>query len=174
MPGPPADTALVEHHMTTDVLTVGVDDDVPDAVRALVDRGVDGAPVVDERGAVVGMLSASDVVVQDAQVHLPTVVTFFGATVGLPGEAARYNRDLERALASRVGELMAPDPLLIAPDATMSDAATVMHDADDSRLPVVDASGRLVGIIARGDILRYLVGADRPDPDEPPTDGPAR
>ncbi len=41
--------------------------------------------------------------------------------------------------------------------ATVTEAATRMHDHNVSRLPVVDADGRLVGIIARGDILRTLV-----------------
>lgn len=148
----------VGRFMTTDVLCVAADDAVPDAVRALVDRGVDGAPVVDGDGRLVGMLSATDVMVQDATLHLPTVIALFGATVELPGQAARYDRDLRRALASTVDELMARDPVTITADATVSEAATRMHDRDVSRLPVVDGDGRVVGIIARGDVLRSLVG----------------
>lgn len=150
----------VSAYMTTDVLCVRVDDPVPDAVRALIDRGIDGAPVLNASGQVVGMLSASDVMVQDARVHLPTIITLFGMSAEFPGQAARYNRDIQRALASTVGELMAPDPLTLTPDATMADAATKMHDADVSRLPVVDTTNRVVGIIARGDVLRYLIGTN--------------
>lgn len=150
-----ADT--VARYMTTDVVAVQATDPVPDAVRRLVEAGVDGAPVVDDEGRLIGMLSASDVMVQDAHLHLPTAIALFGVSMNLPGQAARYDHDLRRALASSVAGLMAPDPLTIAPDATMSDAATRLHDADVSRLPVVDAAGRLVGIVARGDVLRYLV-----------------
>jgi CBS domain-containing protein len=153
-----AATDAVAAYMTTDVLCVRDDDPVPDAVRQLVDRGVDGAPVVDANGRLVGMLSASDVMVQDAHVHLPTIITLFGMSAELPGQAARYNRDVQRALASTVGELMAREPRTIAADAAMSDAATLMHDADVSRLPVVDDINRVIGIVARGDVLRYLVG----------------
>lgn len=152
----PADA--VGRFMTTDVLCVRRDTTIPDAVRDLVERGVDGAPVVDDDGRLVGMLSATDVMVQDARLHLPTVIALFGATMELPGQAARYNRDVERALASTVAELMAPDPLTVTAEATMSDAATRMHDADVSRLPVVDTTDRVVGIVARGDVLRYLIG----------------
>lgn len=157
---------LVADHMTADVLTFRVDDPVPDAVRRMVERGVDGAPVVDERGRLVGMLSASDVMVQDAHLHLPTIVTLFGVSVEMPGAAARYDHDIRRALASTVGELMVPDPIVIRSDASMTDAATAMHDADVSRLPVVDDLGNVIGIVARGDVLRSLVGAA---PDETPT-----
>lgn len=157
---------LVADHMTTDVLSLHVDDPVPDAVREMVERGVDGAPVVDERNRLVGMLSASDVMVQDAHLHLPTIVTLFGVSVEMPGAAARYDHDIRRALASTVGQLMATDPIVIRSDATMTDAATLMHDADVSRLPVVDDLGTVVGIVARGDVLRSLVG-------EPPRQSPS-
>lgn len=167
MSEPTAAPDIVAEYMTTDVLCVRDRDPVPEAVRRLVERGVDGAPVVDAHGRLVGMLSSSDVLVQDAQVHLPTIITLFGMSAGLPGEAARFDRDIQRALASTVDELMAPDPLTITPGATMSEAATRMHDADVSRLPVVDDTGRVVGIVARGDVLRYLVGADRIEPTGP-------
>ena len=57
-----------------------------------------------------------------------------------------------------VGEVMEDEPVTIEADAIVEDAATLMHDRDLSRLPVIDADRRLVGIIARGDILRYMVG----------------
>jgi len=158
MPDSTTDTDVVAAYMTTDVLCLRDDEAVPDAVRRLVERGVDGAPVVDDGGRLVGMLSASDVMVQDAHVHLPTIITLFGMSAELPGQAARYDRDIRRALASTVAELMARDPLTIRAEATMSDAATLLHDADVSRLPVVDDIGHVVGIVARGDVLRYLVG----------------
>ena len=148
----------VANFMTTDVVSFHPGDDVPGAVSRLVERGVDGAPVLDDTGKVVGMLSASDVIIQDAQLDLPTIVTLFGMSAELPGGAARFDRDVHKALASTVGELMADNPVLVDAAASMTDAATLMHDHDISRLPVVDADGRLVGIVARGDVLRYLVG----------------
>lgn len=153
-------TDLVGSIMTTDVVTFRREDRVPDAVRVLVERGIDGAPVVDDDGRPVGMLSASDVMMQNTQIHLPTIVALFGVTVELPGSAARFEHDVTRALASTVGELMHDQALSIGPDATVNEAATALHEADVSRLPVVDDAGRIIGIVARGDILRYLVGAD--------------
>ncbi len=153
---------LVSSIMTREVVAFHEADAVPDAVRRLVEAGIDGAPVVDADGRPVGMLSASDVIVQNVQIHLPTIVALFGVTVELPGSAARFDHDLTRALASTVGALMHRGAHTISADATVTDAATRLHDEDVSRLPVVDGDGVLVGIVARGDILRYLVGAERP------------
>lgn len=95
---------LVGSIMSTDVVTFRVGGAVPDAVRTLVDKGIDGAPVVDGAQRPIGMLSASDVMVQNTQIHLPTVVAILGVTIELPVGAARFDHDLRRALASTVGE----------------------------------------------------------------------
>lgn len=162
---------LVGDHMSTDVLVVRPTDAVPDAVTALVDRGVDGAPVVDDAGKVIGMLSASDLMVQDSNLHLPTVVALFGMTVELPLSTRRFDRDVKQALASTVAELMHDDPVTIGVGATVRDAATLMHEHGVSRLPVVAADGTLAGIIAQGDVLRYLVREDPGAAADPATGG---
>jgi CBS domain-containing protein len=151
---------LVGQIMSTDVLTFHTTESVPEAAQALVDRGYDGAPVVDDGGRLVGMLSSADLMLQDSNLHLPTVVAMFGVTVELPLSNRRFDRELKKALASTVGELMHDDPVTIRTDASVRDAATLMHDRNVSRLPVVDADGKLVGIVGRGDVLRYLVGGD--------------
>ena len=142
--------------MTTDVLTFAPDDNVQDAITRLIERDVDAAPVVDEDGEVVGMLSTGDIIVQETQLHFPTVITLFGAYLELPSQQRHFESDLQKALGSSVGEVMTAEPVAIAPDDTIERAATVMHDKEVSRLPVVE-NGRLVGIISRGDIVRALV-----------------
>ena len=74
----------VSEVMTTDVLTFGPEDNVEDAMRTLVDRGIDGGPVVDSDGTVVGMLSTGDLIVQNSRLHFPTVISILGATIELP------------------------------------------------------------------------------------------
>ena len=51
---------------------------------------------------------------------------------------------------------MATEFPTVAPDDTLGDVATKMHDADVTHMPVVDADGKLVGIIARGDLVRRV------------------
>jgi CBS domain-containing protein len=145
--------------MTTDVLTFGPEDNVGDAMRTLVDRGIDGAPVVDAAGAVVGMLSTGDLIVQESRLHFPTVISLFGATIELPGAQRHFEEDLRRALGSTVGDVMHRDPITIGADDTVEEAATLLHEHDISRLPVVGDEG-LVGIVARVDILRGIIKDD--------------
>lgn len=148
----------VSEVMTTEVLTFGPDDNVGDAMRTLVDRGIDGAPVVDD-GSVVGMLSTGDLIVQESRLHFPTVISVLGATLELPSAQRHFDDDLRRALGSTVAEVMHRDPVTVGSDDTVEEAATLMHDHDVSRLPVVGDAG-LVGIVARVDILRAIIQDD--------------
>jgi CBS domain-containing protein len=146
----------VSEIMTTEVLTFASGDDVRDAMRALLRRDVDGAPVLDD-GEVVGMLSTSDLIVEEARVHLPTVITLLGAYLELPSSKKRFDADMEKALGSTVGEVMTAGAASIAPDATVEEAASIMHEQGIDRIVVIDEDGTLVGIVARGDIVREIV-----------------
>ena len=149
----------VSEVMTTDVLTFGPDDNVEEAMRTLVDRGIDGAPVVADDGSVVGMLSTGDLIVQESKLHFPTVISLLGATLELPSAQRHFDDDLRRALGSTVAEVMHRDPITVGSDDTVEEAATLLHDHDISRLPVV-GDGGLVGIVARVDILRAIIQDD--------------
>jgi CBS domain-containing protein len=145
--------------MTTEVVVFAEHEAVSDAVQRMVDAGIDAGPVLDEGGAVVGMLSSTDLIVRESRMHLPTVVTILGATLELPSQKRRFDEDLEKALGATVAEVMGEEVHTIGPDDTIETAATTMHEHNVSRLPVVDEDGHLVGIIARGDILRAVVQA---------------
>lgn len=142
--------------MTTDVLSFSPDDRLDAAMASLVERGVDGAPVIDADGRVVGMISTGDLIVQESQVHVPTVISLFGAYLELPSSARRFEDDLRKALGGTVGEAMTSDPVTITEEASVGEAATLMHDREVSRLPVV-RDDRLVGIVARADIVRAII-----------------
>lgn len=146
----------VSEVMTTDVLTFSPTDNVGEAMQTLVDRGVDGAPVVESDGTVVGIISSSDLIVAESRIHFPTIIELFGATLELPSSKRQFEDDLRRTLGSTVGEVMNPEPVTIGSDESVEAAATLLHRHDISRLPVVGDNG-LVGIVSRVDILREVL-----------------
>jgi len=148
---------LVREVMTADVLAFRPTDAVQDAYAQLVERDVDGAPVVDGDGRVIGVLTTDDLLVEETRLHYPTVVSLFGAYLELPSAHRRFEEELRKAVAATVADAMDDDPIVCAEDDTLEHVATLMHERHVSRLPVV-RDGRLVGIVARGDILRAVMG----------------
>jgi CBS domain-containing protein len=149
---------LVRQVMTTDVLSFRPSDTVGSAARALSERRLGGAPVVDEDGTVLGLIEDDDLIVQDTRLHLPTVISVFGAYLELPSSLRHFEEDLRKAVGATVADVMDADAPTAREDDTLESVATILHDRNASRMPVVDEDGRLVGIVSRGDLVRAIVG----------------
>jgi len=149
---------LVRDVMTTDVLTLRPSDTFEQAARALAERGVGGAPVVDDDGVVVGLLEDDDLIVQDTRLHFPTVISLFGGYLELPSSVRHFEADLRKAVGATVSDVMDAEAPTCSPDDTVETVATSLHERNASRMAVVDGDGRLVGIVSRGDLVRAIVG----------------
>jgi CBS domain-containing protein len=151
-----AASTLVRDVMTSSVVTLRPDQSIGDAADQMAAHKFGAMPVVDESGALVGLLRDSDLIVSEARVHVPTFLNILGASIPLPGEMAHVEEELHKVAGATVEEVMETDPLTIGPDDTLEDLATGMNDEEVSHVPVVDTDGRLVGIVARGDIVRFI------------------
>jgi len=151
----PAET-LVRDVMTTNVATLRPEQSIAEAADVLAERRVGAMPVIDDAGVFLGLLRDEDLIVSEARIHVPTFITFLGATIPLPNSMHHFEEDLHKVAGASVGEVMDTDAHTIGVDATLEDVATLMHDREVTHLPVVDAAGRVVGIIARGDLVRDI------------------
>ena len=134
--------------MSIDVLTVSPADSLKAAARRMVEAGVSGLPVIDSDAKLVGIITEADF---------------------LEREADRSHRRLLDALmhkqdkiveAETVGEVMSTHPVVIYPEASVTEAARVMSHHHVKRLPVVNDEGLLQGIVSRGDVVTVFT---RPD-----------
>ena len=105
--------------MTTDVLTFQPDMNVADAMALLVDRGVDGAPVLGTDGEVVGVISTGDLIVQETELHVPTVISLFGATLELPSSKRHFEEDRRRELGRTVADVMSLSAVIVGRTTTV-------------------------------------------------------
>jgi CBS domain-containing protein len=145
----------VREVMTADVITVAPTQSVADAARLLTERRIGAAPVVSD-GKLIGMLDDDDLIVEEARIHFPTTIAVLDTYLMMPGSLARFERELKKAVGATVADVMDDEFESIGPDDTLEQAASVMHERSTTHLPVVDGD-RLVGIIARGDVVRALV-----------------
>jgi len=141
--------------MTPDPITVSPDTPVTDAAHVMVEKRVGALPVLDEAGALVGLVTEGDLIMQDVKVHFPTYLHLLGGFIFYPGSTDRFESELKKAVGATVEDVMSADPLTIAPGATIEDVATLLVERDLSRLPVMDGD-RLVGIVSKSDIVRAL------------------
>jgi CBS domain-containing protein len=142
--------------MDRDPVTVGPDDDVETVVRLLRRHELPGVPVVNDGGRCIGIVTEADLVIGDEEgdLHLPHYVELFGGVVFLE-PLRRFESRLKKAAASRVKDLMTPDPTTIETGAGVPEAGRIIVQSGHNRLPVTD-HGRLVGVVTRVDVLEAL------------------
>lgn len=141
--------------MTTEVITLLPDMDITQATRLLLDNRINGAPVVDEGGQLVGILCQSDLIAQQKKLPLPTVFTLLESYITLPS-TKKIESQIRKIAALKVSDAMTPHPTTVTPDADLETVAALMVDRNYHTLPVMQGS-RLVGIIGKEDVLRTLL-----------------
>jgi len=113
---------------------------------------------VDDVGKLVGIISETDLMWQETGVTPPAYIMFLDSVIYLQNPAT-YDRELHKALGQTVGEVMSKNPVTIAPEKTVKEAAQLMHDRSVHRLPVIDSQSQVVGIVTRGDIVRAMAAS---------------
>jgi len=140
--------------MRSDVITIGPDATVRELADLLAEHAISGVPVVDGKGALVGVVTEGDVIMQDAELHFPHYVQFLDSVIYLES-VRKFEERFRKTFGNKVADVMSTEVVSVGPDATIHEVTTLMADNDVNRLPVID-EGRIVGIITRGDIVRAL------------------
>jgi CBS domain-containing protein len=130
--------------MTTDVIVVSPDTPIKDAARLMFRHRVSGLPVCDEASCLVGIITEADFL-----------------RIEVAREAAADPEPIET-----VGQVMNRGVVTVGPDVPLAEAAKMMVFQDVKRLPVVDEDDRILGIIARLDVVAAFTRPDEVIEDE--------
>lgn len=141
--------------MTREVVTVRRETTVRELAAIFETRHFGSLPVVDDAGRLTGIVSASDLIEQGRNLHIPTVISLFDWVIPLQGERS-LERELNKMTAQTVGEICSSEVVTVSPSDTLGTAADVMSARKLHALPVVK-DGLLVGIVARIDIIRNIM-----------------
>lgn len=140
--------------MTHEVVSVRTDMRVGQIARVFREHQLSGLPVVDEDGELAGIITELDMVKRHARPQMPAFLPLLGVYV--PLRTKEYRESLRRITGVTAEDIMTTPVNTISADASVEDAATVMVSNRANPLPVVDDSGRMVGIISRTDILGVI------------------
>ena len=149
--------SLPRHRTVSDVMTSRVHVASPVApfkllVRLIEENRVSAIPIVDEVGAPVGMVSESDLLLKQRRLELESSRDL--------RQLQKGRRERAKAAGTVASDLMTSPAITVTADTSLSDAARLMHETDVRRLVVVDARGRIAGIVSRSDLLQVFLRSD--------------
>jgi CBS domain-containing protein len=150
----------VRDAMTPDPITVLPETPVTDVARVMIHNGIGGVPVVNKEGDLLGIITESDLIVQDTDVKFPSFVHFLDGYVFVPGSIHRFEEKFLKAVAATAEDLMTADIITVDADDPVEETATLMSKKRLKRFPVI-SEGQLVGIITMRDIVK-LISKDIP------------
>lgn len=140
--------------MTRDVVTVKPDTSIQELASLLVKNQISGAPVVDDAGALVGIVTENDLITQNKRMHIPTVIGFLDAAIYLES-SKKFADEVKRVTATKVAEIMVKKVVSIDESATLIDIATIMAEKKVHLLPVL-TGGKVSGIVGKRDVVRAI------------------
>lgn len=149
---------LVKEVMTDNPITVTGGTEIFKAAKILLDNRINGVPVVDDAGRLVGILCQSDIIAQQKKLPLPSLFSFLDGYISL-SSAKNMEKEVRKIAATAVADAMTPNPVTVAPSSNIETVAALMVDKNFHTIPVVE-DGILVGVVGKEDILRTLLPAD--------------
>ena len=147
---------IVAEVMNRNVISVAPDATVEEAARTMLARAVSGLFVVDAKGELAGIVTEGDLLRRDelgTERHRPWWLRLLVS----PGRQAA---DFTRTHGRHVRDVMTHDVIAVASGAPLEEVVATMETHRIKRLPVVENS-RVIGVVSRSDLLRYLIGHAR-------------
>jgi CBS domain-containing protein len=146
--------------MTPNPLSLREDATLKEAIAFLVDRGISGAPVIDEAGRPVGVLTQTDILIHDREEVTRDAST--QAEYGAPLPSSWWDEmQLGGSGTTPVSDLMTPAVFCVNRDTPVAGVVEQLRELNVHRLFVVDEQGSLVGVITAMDIVRHLAPTDQ-------------
>ncbi|MCD6477774.1 MAG: CBS domain-containing protein [Candidatus Aenigmarchaeota archaeon] len=152
----------VRSAMTRDVIKFYPNDTIVKVLRTFSKKRISGAPVVDKSNKVIGIITDSDIIkkldIKTPKVHFSTSPDFLLILAGLKSRksAEEIKNEMKVVKKFKVKDFMKTDVITIGPEEDIMNATRLLNKHDITRMPVVDKKGKLVGIIARGNIINAL------------------
>jgi CBS domain-containing protein len=142
--------------VSSTVVTVPAAAPIVEAAKILLDHGISGAPVVDDEGRLVGMVTEGDLF---RRCEIGTEPDPRQRSQG-PGSDSATARRFIKSHGSQVRDIMTRDVVRVFEETPLACVAELMSLKQIKRVPVM-RGGKIVGIVSRADLLRALVGNDK-------------
>ena len=141
----------VREIMTKDINSITPETTCQEAVGLLEKMQISGLPVIDEQNKLVGMFTEKEIL----SYILPSYIEKVGRFIYAENPKATKTK-FSQLSKIKVSQLMRRNVITTTEDTVLCEVARIMLTQKARRLPVLDKSGKVVGIVARGDVLKAL------------------
>lgn len=141
--------------MTKEVITVKKTTTIRELAALITKHRIGSAPVVDDQGNLIGIVTESDLIEQDKSLHIPTVISLFDWVIYLESDK-KFEKELKKVTGQTVADIYTEQVETVTPTTPVNEVADLMSRKKIHTLPVV-AGNKLVGIVSRIDLIKTMI-----------------
>jgi len=142
--------------MTRAVITVNPSTTIEKLAHILIEHKISGVPVVNDEGALIGIVTENDLISKNKRLHIPTIMRLFDAYIMLESPAA-IEKEIKKMAAVTVNDIYIKNVITVTEETTAEEIATIMSEKKTYLIPVV-AGTKIVGIIGKMDLIKGIAG----------------
>lgn len=140
--------------MTDEVITVTKNTSIKELSDLFIKHKVNGFPVLDEDDQLIGIVTEKNLIEQNKNLHIPTVIALFDAVIYLES-GKKFEEEVKRYNATQVKDIYTSDVVTISPDIGINEIASLMAEKSVHSIPVVEGK-KVLGIIGKLDVIKGL------------------
>ena len=140
--------------MTKEVISVSPDLVVEKLAEIFWENRISGAPVVDDDGTVIAIVTENDLIDQNKKVHIPTMIAILDSVIMLE-KADKIEKEIRKMTGTAVKDICSGTLITVEPETPLDEVATIMAEKQVHTLPVL-ADGKLVGVVGKSDIIKTM------------------
>ena len=140
--------------MTKEVISVSPDLVVEKLAEIFWENRISGAPVVDDNGTVIAIVTENDLIDQNKKVHIPTMIAILDSVIMLE-KADKIEKEIRKMTGTTVKDICSDTLITVEPKTPLDEVATIMAEKQVHTLPVL-TDGKLVGVVGKSDIIKTM------------------
>ncbi|GAV20979.1 inosine 5'-monophosphate dehydrogenase [Mariprofundus micogutta] len=152
----PYSTVLARDIMDDHPAYCHLDTQISDIAKRFASEDLTGMLVLDDDKRLLGIITETDLIDQQKNLHVPTAVALFDMVI--PMGESQFEEELARLQAMTAEDLAHTDVVTIHADIDLGEVATIMGDKHVHHLPVLEGDS-VVGMICKHDVIKALVSA---------------
>lgn len=137
------------------LITVTKQTSVRDLAQLFSTKRVSSFPVVNDNNELIGIVTETDLIEQDKNLHIPTVISIFDWVIYLESDK-KFEKELKKMTGQTVGDIYSEEVTSVTPSTPLSEVADAMSRQKIHALPVVEGR-KVVGVVSRIDLIRSMI-----------------
>ena len=140
--------------MSEEVITVTKNTTIKHLSDMFIRHRVNGFPVLDEEGLLIGIVTERNLIEQNKNLHIPTVIALFDAVIYLES-GKKFEEEVKHLNATLVKDIYSPNLVTVTAETDIHEVASLMAEKSIHSIPVVDGK-KILGIIGKLDIIKGM------------------